>query len=101
MRKRGLLLCVLCVCWAVAMAAGPVPVEEVNPFILFTPVPEEVRKRVEDERAKIVSGEWDVFTGPIKDQKGEVRVKEGTTMSDPDIWSMNWFVEGVSGEIPQ
>lgn len=64
-------------------------------------VPEEVRKRVEDDRAKIVSGEWDVFTGPIKDQKGEVRVKEGTTMSDPDIWSMNWFVEGISGEIPQ
>ena len=58
-------MCVLCVCWAVAMAAGPVPVEEVNPFILFTPVPEEVRKRVEDERAKIVSGEWDVFTAVL------------------------------------
>ncbi|RRD65610.1 BMP family ABC transporter substrate-binding protein [Fretibacterium sp. OH1220_COT-178] len=64
-------------------------------------VPEDVRKQVMDDQEKIVKGEWDVFTGPIKDQKGEVRVKEGESMSDSDIWSMNWFVEGVSGEIPR
>lgn len=64
-------------------------------------VPENVRKQVEEEKARIVSGEWDVFTGPIKNQAGEVKVKEGEKMSDPDVWSMGWFVEGVVGEIPK
>ena len=64
-------------------------------------VPEDVRAMVNGEKAKIVSGEWDVFTGPVKDQSGEVRIKEGDKMSDADIWSMNWFVEGVLGEMPK
>lgn len=66
-------------------------------------VPEDVRKMAEDEIAKFKSGEetiYTIFTGPLKDQKGEVRVPEGQTMSDQDILGMNWFVEGVEGEIP-
>jgi basic membrane protein A len=64
-------------------------------------VPEDVRKLVEAEKARIISGEQLVFTGPIKDQSGAVKIKEGETMSDADIWSMDWFVEGVLGEIPR
>jgi basic membrane protein A len=66
-------------------------------------VPEDVRKMAEEEIAKFKSGEetvYTIFTGPLKDQKGEVRVPEGQTMSDQDILGMNWFVEGVEGEIP-
>ena len=64
-------------------------------------VPEDVRKLVADEQARIASGEWDVFTGPIKNQQGELKVKEGEKMSDDDVWSMGWFVEGVLGEVPK
>jgi len=64
-------------------------------------VPEEVRQMVNDEKALIISGEQLVFTGPIKDQDGKVRVPDGVTMSDADIWSMDWFVEGVIGELPR
>lgn len=64
-------------------------------------VPEDVRRLVDSEKAKIVSGTWDVFTGPIKDQTGAEKVRESAKMADPDIWSMNWFVEGVLGEIPK
>jgi len=64
-------------------------------------VPEEVRKLVEDEKARIISGEQLIFTGPIKDQSGALRIKEGESVSDADIWSMNWFVEGVLGDIPK
>ena len=51
-------------------------------------------------KAKIISGELHPFAGPIKDQNGEVKVPEGTTMTDDEIWNMSWFVEGVIGEIP-
>ncbi|MDR3321303.1 MAG: BMP family ABC transporter substrate-binding protein [Synergistaceae bacterium] len=63
-------------------------------------VPEDVRKLVNGEKADIISGKQKVFTGPIKDQSGKVIVKDGETMSDDDIWSMGWFVEGVVGDIP-
>ncbi|WP_185983862.1 BMP family ABC transporter substrate-binding protein [Aureimonas mangrovi] len=41
-------------------------------------------------------GSYHVFTGPITDQAGEVRVPEGQVMADPDLLSMEWYVEGVS-----
>jgi len=61
----------------------------------------DVKKLVEDARARIVKGEWDVFTGPIKDQGGQVRVAAGQKLPDKDMLGMNWFVEGVEGAIPK
>ncbi|MCL6611276.1 MAG: BMP family ABC transporter substrate-binding protein [Peptococcaceae bacterium] len=62
-------------------------------------VPDDVKKLVEDARQKILSGQWDVFTGPVKDQAGTVRVPAGQKMSDKDMLSFDWFVEGVEGTI--
>jgi basic membrane protein A len=63
-------------------------------------VPEDVRKLVNSDKADIIAGKLNVFTGPIKDQTGAVKIKQGEKMSDDDIWSMDWFVEGTVGEIP-
>jgi basic membrane protein A len=63
-------------------------------------VTDETRAIVEAERARIVSGEWDVFTGPLENQEGDVVVAEGKKMSDGDMLGMNWFVQGVEGQIP-
>ncbi|MDR1787486.1 MAG: BMP family ABC transporter substrate-binding protein [Treponema sp.] len=51
--------------------------------------------------ASIIEGSFDPFTGPIKDQAGEVRVAPGVRLTDDEIWSMNWFVEGVRGTIAE
>lgn len=64
-------------------------------------VPADVVKLVDAEKAKIIEGNWDVFSGPIKNQSGEVAVKDGEKMSDGDMLGMNWFVMGVEGEIPK
>jgi basic membrane protein A len=40
-----------------------------------------------------------VFTGPIKDQSGAVKIPEGKTMTDAEQLSCDWFVEGVEGKI--
>jgi basic membrane protein A len=64
-------------------------------------VPEDVRKLADTEKARFIAGDDMVFTGPIKDQSGAVKIKEGEKMSDADVWSMDWFVEGVVGEIPK
>ncbi|SMC55132.1 BMP family ABC transporter substrate-binding protein [Papillibacter cinnamivorans] len=52
-------------------------------------------------QAKIESGELEPFTGPLYDQDGNVKVAEGTTMTDDEIWNMSWFVKGVIGTIPE
>ncbi len=56
---------------------------------------------VEAEKQKIISGKWDVFHGPIKDQSGKVVVPAGKKLSDKEMLSLNWYVEGVSGEMPK
>jgi len=54
---------------------------------------------VAKKKAAIVKNEWDVFTGPIMDQQGQVKVAEGQKMSDKDMLEFNWFVKGVEGVI--
>jgi basic membrane protein A and related proteins len=66
-------------------------------------VPEEIRAAAEADVEAFKSGEqtiYTIFTGPIADQTGEIRVREGQAMTDEELLSMNWFVEGVEGEIP-
>jgi basic membrane protein A len=66
-------------------------------------VPEEIRTTIEEEVARFKSGQetiYTIFTGPIADQTGEIRVPEGQSMTDEELLSINWFVEGVEGEIP-
>jgi basic membrane protein A len=66
-------------------------------------VPEDIRTTIEEEVARFKSGEetiYTIFTGPIADQSGEIRVPEGQSMTDEELLSMDWFVEGVQGDIP-
>ena len=66
-------------------------------------VPDDIRATIEEEVTRFRSGEetiYTIFTGPIADQTGEIRVPEGQSMTDEELLSMNWFVEGVEGEIP-
>ena len=63
-------------------------------------VPEDVKKLVEDTKAKILNDELNVFAGPIYDANGELKVEEGQNMTDEVIYSIDWFVQGVEGTIP-
>lgn len=58
---------------------------------------EGTKEAVEAAKAKIDSGELEIFAGPLKDNEGTERVAEGTTMTDDEVWEMSWFVENVVG----
>jgi len=76
-------------------------VVDLSPIADF--VPEEARAAAESEIEAFKAGEKDIFaifTGPLKDQNGEDKVAEGTAMTGEEILNMNWFVEGVQGELP-
>lgn len=59
------------------------------------------KKTVAKEKERIVSGKWDVFTGPIKAQNDKVQIPAGKSLTDSEMLSMSWFVEGVDGAIPK
>jgi len=65
----------------------------------FSPmVPQGVKDMVASKQQAILSGAWDVFYGPIKDQKGEQVVSAGSKMSDAEMLNMSFFVQGVIGK---
>ena len=67
----------------------------------FTNVPEDVVTEAKALIADIKSGKFHPFSGPIKNQAGELKVAEGAVLPHGDIAGMNWYVEGVKGDIPK
>ena len=68
---------------------------------LHPSIPAEVATLVETRRKEIANNEIHPFQGPVKDQLGEVRVAEGSVMTDEELLGMNWYVEGIQGDLPQ
>jgi len=72
-----------------------------NDLVSVNPtIPDAAKKMVEEKRAAIMSGKWAVFSGPIKLQDGSIKVAAGASLTDKDIDSVNWYVEGVEGKLP-
>ncbi len=61
--------------------------------------PKEAKSMVDKYENEIIDGKFFVFGGPIKDQEGNIKVPAGKKMTDQEMLSMNWFVEGVNGKI--
>ncbi len=64
-------------------------------------VPAEVKAEAEALAASIAAGEYHPFTGPLKKQDGSDWLAEGETADDGTLAGMNFYVEGLEGEIPQ
>lgn len=60
----------------------------------------DIRELVDEKKQLILSGDWDVFCGPINGQNGKLVVPAGKCLSDPEMLNIDWFVEGVKGEAP-
>ena len=64
-------------------------------------VPENVREEALALMESIASGEYHPFTGPLNKQDGTPWLAEGETADDGTLAGMNFYVEGLEGEIPQ
>ncbi len=64
-------------------------------------VPPQTKKLVMAMEEEIKNHSFKVFEGPIYDQNGKLKVPAGKTLTDKDLLSMNWFVEGVVGKLPK
>jgi basic membrane protein A len=64
-------------------------------------VPAEVKAAAEKMRDDIAAGTYHPFTGPINKQDGSVWLADGVVAQDGELAGMNFFVEGITGDIPQ
>ncbi|GGH20832.1 nucleoside-binding protein [Cribrihabitans marinus] len=64
-------------------------------------VPADVKEEAVALMNSIANGEYHPFTGPLKKQDGSDWLAEGETADDGTLAGMNFYVEGLEGEIPQ
>lgn len=64
-------------------------------------VPADVKEEALAMKAAIAAGEYHPFTGPLKKQDGSDWLAEGEVADDGTLLGMNFYVEGLDGDIPQ
>ncbi|MEM6618654.1 MAG: BMP family ABC transporter substrate-binding protein [Pseudomonadota bacterium] len=64
-------------------------------------VPAEVKAEALALKDAIASGEVHTFTGPINKQDGTSWLADGQTADDGTLLGMNFYIEGLTGDIPQ
>ena len=78
------------------IGAGMVAIGEITDA-----VPADIKAEAEALRDSLASGEYHAFTGPINKQDGSVWLAEGETADDGTLAGMGFYIEGLTGDIPQ
>ena len=84
--------------------AGNTWVGMADDYLVLSPfenMPADVAKAAAQAAADIKSGKNKIFTGPIKDNAGKLRVPSGKTLNDGELFqTLDYYVDGISGKIP-
>ncbi|MFA5122544.1 BMP family ABC transporter substrate-binding protein [Zavarzinia sp.] len=60
----------------------------------------EAKAKIEAARAAIEAGKLTPFDGPVTKQDGTVAIPAGQSMTDDQLWALDYFVEGAIGTMP-
>ena len=64
-------------------------------------VPAEVKAEAEALTAALADGSYHAFTGPLNKQDGSAWLADGEKADDGTLAGMNFYVEGIEGDIPK
>ncbi|MEP2718328.1 BMP family ABC transporter substrate-binding protein [Pseudophaeobacter sp.] len=78
------------------IGAGMVGIGEISDA-----VPADVKEAALAMKAALADGSYHAFTGPINKQDGSAWLADGEVADDGTLAGMNFFVEGIEGDIPQ
>jgi len=59
-------------------------------------VSDDAKAAMEEVKAKIVSGDFPIFQGPIEDSEGNEVLESGNALDTGTIWTMEYLVKGVN-----
>ncbi|MCE8509848.1 BMP family ABC transporter substrate-binding protein [Ruegeria pomeroyi] len=77
------------------IGAGMVGIGEISDA-----VPADVKAEALALKDALANGSYHAFTGPLKKQDGSDWLAEGETADDGTLAGMNFYVEGIEGDIP-
>lgn len=78
------------------IGAGMVGIGEIS-----SAVPAEIKASAEALRDSLADGSYHAFTGPVNKQDGSAWLAAGETADDGTLAGMNFYVEGITGDVPQ
>ncbi|MEL6466005.1 MAG: BMP family ABC transporter substrate-binding protein [Pseudomonadota bacterium] len=87
--------------WASVDTWDGIPTGMVEIGEITDAVPAEVKAEAEAMIEAMRAGEYHPFTGPINKQDGSAWLAEGEVADDGTLAGMNFYIEGVDGDIPQ
>jgi basic membrane protein A len=61
----------------------------------YDDVPDDVKAKIEEVEKKLKAGEFNIYSGPLTDTSGKVRLKEGEELPLEGRYSVSWFPEGI------
>ncbi len=64
-------------------------------------VTDAARQDADAVREAIIDGSLHPFAGPVKRQNGDLAVAKGESLDDGALLGMDWYVEGVVGQLPK
>ncbi len=67
----------------------------------YTNMADDVAAKAEETANAIASGELEPFTGPINKQDGTEWLAEGEEADVGELLGLNFYIEGVDGQLPQ
>jgi basic membrane protein A len=84
--------------------AGNVWAGMADDYLVLSPfenMPADVAAAAAKAAADIKSGKNKIFTGPIKDNAGNMKVPAGKTLNDGELFTtLDYYVDGIKGKIP-
>jgi basic membrane protein A and related proteins len=66
----------------------------------YTNMPEDVAAMARETEEAIRTGAFHPFTGPIVNQAGEEIIGDGEVLTDDQIHSMDWYIQGIDDTLP-
>ena len=63
-------------------------------------VPAETKAKVEEVKAGLKDGSFNIWKGPIVDNTGKQQIAKDTVVDDKFLGSLSFYVKGVEGKIP-
>ncbi len=63
-------------------------------------VPKEAQDAINKLKADVISGKVFPFSGPVKNQKGDLVIKDGEKPDEATLEKMDYLVDGVIGTLP-
>ena len=86
--------------WATGQTWWGVKEGAIDLVALAADVPEEAKKALDDVKAGLKAGSYNIWKGPISDNTGKEVLAEGTVADDKFLGGINWYVKGVEGKVP-